>query len=294
MATTLTTLTLDIAAKEAILAARAPLAPLGRFAHSFAVAENEKGNVVKVPVFSRGAAADFGASNNYTSATSAGVAGKNIPLDKHKWCSNRLLPDDAMETEVGRDWAAQTAVACVESVAKALADDALAAIKAGGTASASLFGSATSYLKKVAAARAAAITAGIDPARATLLVTPAFYSELLSELPADVYGSRDALLDGVIDRVLGFGRIAEVNYTGLDGAVVADDAFGIATRLPLVQNPDLYEVSDVSVPEVGPWSFRVRATGANATDAKFLGAELVYGVAVLQPTAILVKTTAAS
>lgn len=290
MATSLTDLVLDIASKESILAARAHLAPLGRFAHSFALAENEKGNVVKIPVFSRAAAGDFSASNNYTSATSAGVSGKNITLDKHKWCSQRLLPDDAMETDCGRDWASQTTISTVESVAKALAQDALIAIVNGGTASAGLFGDGASYISKVATARTKAIAADIAPSRATLLVSSDFYSQLLAELPADVYGSRDALLDGYIDRILGFGRIAEIPDSTFVGAVVADDAFGVATRLPLVQNPELFEVSDIAVPELGPWSFRVRATGANSTDAKFLGAEIVYGVAVLQPAAILVNT----
>jgi len=306
MATSITSLALDIAARDSILAARASLAPLGRFAHSFALAEDEKGNVVKVPVFSRGAAAEFGSAltgggvNDYTSATSAGVAGKNITLDKHPWDSRRLLPDDVMETDVGRDWAAQVTIATVDACAKYMQDASITDIVKNATGSLTLSGATN--IKKVASARKAAIAAGIKPAAATLLVTPDFYSDLLTELPADVYGSRDALLDGWIDRILGFGRIAEVcdapgvaisgTTYDMDAIVAADDAFGLATRLPILQNPDKFEVSDITMPEIGPWSFRIRSTGTNNNDAKFLGAEVIFGCAVLQPAKILVAKTA--
>jgi len=80
----------------------------------------------------------------------------------------------------------------------------------------------------------------------------------------------------------------------LDAAIVANDAIGLATRLPLVQNPDLFEVATLSVPEIGPWSFQIRSTGANATDAKYLGAEVVFGYQLLQPSKILVASTTAS
>ena len=310
MASTLSSLVLDIAARDSILAARASLAPLGRFAHSFALTEDEKGNVVKVPVFSRGAAAEFGASlqgggvNDYTSATTAGVGGVNITLNHHPWESKRLLPDDVMETDVGRDWASQTTIAAVDACAKFMQDAVMTDIVTNATGTA-LTISGANYLKKVAGIRKQAIAAGIKPQQSTLLVDPDFYSELLTELPADVYGARDALLDGWIDRILGFGRIAEVCgapavtiSTGgsaktydFDAAVVPDDAYGLATRLPIVQNPDKFDVSDITMPEIGPWSFRVRSTGTNSNDAKFLGAEVIFGCACLQPTKILVAKT---
>ncbi len=309
MASTLSTLLLDIAARDSILAARASLAPLGRFAHSFALTEDEKGNVVKVPVFSRGAAAEFGSAltgggvNDYTSATTAGVAGRNISLNHHPWQSQRLLPDDVMETDVGRDWATQTAISSVDACAKFMQDAVLTDIIKNATGTLTIPGTGT-YMKRVAAIRTAAIAAGMKPQLSTLLVTPDFYSELLAELPADVYGARDALLDGWIDRILGFGRIAEVcgapevaisgtTYV-FGGAVVADDAYGIATRLPIVQNPDKFDVSDISMPEIGPWSFRLRSTGTNNNDAKFLGAEVIFGCACLQPAKILVAKSAKS
>lgn len=304
MATSITNLALDIAAEASVRAAAPILAPIGKFAHSFAAAESEKGNVVKVPVFAAGAAYEFSSSNNYTSATEAGVDGKSIELLHHAWASKRLLPDDDMETEAGKDWTAQTTISSVEAVAKKLLADCFKEICTGATGTFSFSG--TKYIAKVVSARKAAIAAGIKPADATLVVPSTFYSELLGELPADVYGAREALLDGWIDRILGFGRIVEADVANFtigegsdaktyvfDGAVVANDAFGVATRLPIVQNPDKFEVSDMTLPAVGPWSFRVRSTGTNSDDAKFLGAELIYGCKVLKAGEILIAKTEA-
>lgn len=302
MATSITTLALDIAAEKSVRAAKPVLAPIGKFAHSFAAAEAEKGDTVKVPVFAAGAAYDFSSSNNYTSATEAGVSGKNIELNKHKWASQRLLPDDAMETEAGRDWVEQTTAKSVEAVAKALIADCFTELCTGATGTLTLSG--TKYVAKVVNARTATVAAGICPEESTLVVPPLFFSELLGELPFNVWGDQDPFQNGYVDRILGFGRIAEANVanftigTGsdaktykLDAAVVENTAFGIATRLPIVMNPEKFEVSDISLPEVGPWSFRVRSTGTASDDAKFLGAELIYGVKVLKPAEILIAKT---
>lgn len=303
MGSSITTLTLDIAAKESARAARAKLAPLGLFAHSFAEATAEVGDTVKVPVFSRAAAAEFASgSNDYTSASAAGVAGVNIPLSYHPWQARRLLPDDVMETDAGRDWAAQTGVCSVESVAAYMANKVLVAALKGGT---SMSVSGATAIAKVGSIRKAAIAAGINPADATLLMPSDEYTDLLMELPFNVVGAQDALINGYVDKFLGFGRVAElqdaVTYTNdssklvtLNYMVVANDAIGIATRLPKVQNPDLYEVSTVSVPEIGPWSFQLRSTGTQAIDAKFLGAEVIFGYGLLQQTKILVKATTAA
>ena len=304
MFTSITSLTLDIAAEKSIRAARAKLAPIGLFAASFAAATSEKGDTVKVPVFSRGVAAEFASgSNDYTSASSAGVAGVPILLDHHPWQSRRLLPDDAMETDAGRDWAEQTAVTSVESVAASLAYNVLVgAMKATGVGALTFAGGDNTAIKKVARARKAALAAGINPANATLLLPGDLYTDLLTELPFNVQGAQTALVDGYVDKFLGFGRVAELQdpvvYKNdsnkdvtLDAMVVANDAIGIATRLPIIQNPEKYEVSTLSVPEVGPWSFQIRGCGSTSVDAKFLGAELIYGFNVLQPSKVLVAST---
>ena len=303
MATSITALALDIAAEASVRAARLKLAPLGLFARSFAAAQAEKGSVVRVPVYSRAAAAEFTAgSNDYTSATSSGLDGKNIELNKHPWCARRLLPDDAMETDAGRDWTEQTTICCVESVASYMAQTVLldGILKGAGTTALTISGSGA--IAKVKNMRKSAIAAGVNPANATLLLPSDLYSDLIEALPYNTIGASEALLDGYVDRFMGFARVAElqdvVTYENnsskdvtLDAAIVANDAIGVASRLPLVQNPDLYEVSTLTVPEVGPWSFQLRATGTNSVDAKFLGAEIVFGYQLLQPSKILVAST---
>lgn len=302
MATSITTLALDIAAEKSVRAARAKLAPLGLFATSFAAAQADKGDTVKVPVFSRASAAEFAAgSNDYTSASSAGVAGVSIELNKHPWQSRRLLPDDAMETDAGRDWVEQTTVCSVESVAKYMAETVLVGtMKASGVQSLTISGATAKA--KVAKMRKDAIAKGINPAEATLLLPASLYTDLIEELPFNVLGAQNALVDGYIDRIFGFARVGElqdeVSYTNdsskkvtLDAMIVANDAIGVATRLPLVMNPEKFDVSTLALSEVGPWSFQIRATGTAAVDAKFLGAEVIFGFAVLQPGKVMVAST---
>ena len=305
MASSISTLVLDIAAKESIRAARAALAPLGLVAHSFAEATAEVGDTIKIPVFSRAAAGEFTAgSNDYTTATAAGVSGVSLALNKHPWQSRRLLPDDVMETDAGRDWAAQTTICSVESVAKYMAEETIVGIMKNANIT-SLSPSGATAIAKVASIRKAVIAGGVNPSQATLLLPSTEYTDLLTELPFNVLGVQNALIDGYVDKFLGFARVAELQdgytYTNsnsklvtLNYLVIANDALGIATRLPKVQNAELYEVSTLSVPELGPWSFQVRATGTNAVDAKFLGAEVIFGYQLLQPSKIFMKATTAS
>lgn len=311
MGTSISTLALDIAAKESVLVVRTRIAPLAKFAKSFAPAEGEVGDTVKVPVFTRGVAAEFNAStNNYITATSAGVAGVGIAMNKHPWESRRLLPDDVMETAVGKDWIGQVTKACVDSVAKYMVAEPLVGIlkdaaSAGTGHVTALTVSGNTTLAKIAKIRKDTIAAGINPAEATLLLPSALYTDLISELPFNALGSADAIVNGAVERIFGFGYIAElqdeVSYTNasskkvtLDAAVIANDAIAVATRLPVVQNGDLYDVSDIVSDEIGGFAIRVRSTGSNAVDAKFLGAEVIFGWAMLQPEKILVASTTAS
>jgi len=304
MASSITTLVLDIAAEKSVRAARAKLAPLGKFASSFAAAQKEVGDTIKVPVFSRGTAAEFASgSNDYTSASEAGVAGVSIALNSHPWQARRLLPDDVMETDAGRDWVEQTSVCTVEAVAKFMAEKVLVgAMKATGVQTLTISGATA--IAKIAKMRKDAIAKGINPAEATLLLPATLYTDLLAELPFNVVGAQTALIDGYVDRFMGFGRIGElqdeVAYTNannkkvtLDAMIVANDAIGVATRLPIVQNPEKYDVATLSVADVGPWQFQLRATGSASNDAKYLGAEVIFGFGVLQPGKVMVASTTA-
>lgn len=302
MATTITSLAIDIAAGDSVNAAKLALAPLAKFSKSFTAAQGEKGNVVKVPVFANMTAEEFGPNNNYTSATDAGVEGKNVELNSHPWASKRLLPDDAMETDAGKDWTKQVTVNSVKAVAKSVTAKALVAAAKSGTGALTLTG--TTALDKVAKCRAETIAAGINPADATLLLPSDLYTELLKALPVTTIGINEAILNGNVERLFGFGYIAElmdeVSYTNssskkvtVNAMVIANDALGVAMRLPIVQNADKFDVSDLVDEETGV-AIRLRATGTNDVDAKFLGAEVIAGCEVLKPAEILIKATTAA
>lgn len=304
MASSLTNLVLDIAAEDCVAAAKKLLAPLARFAKSFNAAESEVGDTVKVPVFSNAVAAEFASgSNDYTSASAAGVDGKSIELDSHPWASKRLLPDDDMETAAGKDWARQTTISTVKAVCKAVVNKVLlCAMKATGVTPLTITG--TNALQKIKNMRKSCIAAGINPADAVVLLPSDLYSDLLSELPYNIVGVQDAMVNGFVEKLFGFGYIAElqdeVSYVNgsskkvtLDAMIVANGAVGFAGRLPKVQNTDQFEVSDITDDETG-LAVRIRATGTNAVDARFLGAEVICGCQALKPAEILVASTTAT
>lgn len=306
---TITSLVLDIAGGASVNAAKLALAPLAKFAKSFTAAEGEVGDTIKVPVFENQTADEFAAgTNDYTSAASAGVAGKSIELDSHPWASKRLLPDDDMETAAGKDWARQTTVNSVKAVAKAIVKKVLlTAITATGVTPLTITGSTAKA--KVAAMRKSCIAAGINPADATLLLPSDLYTDLLAELPVETIGVNNAIVNGSVEKLFGFGYIAELmdalTYTTGEGTaedpkkthtvnamIAANDAIGYGCRLPKVMNPELFDVSDVTDEEAGI-AIRIRATGTNGTDARFLGAEVIDGAQALKPAEILVAETVA-
>lgn len=303
MATSITTLALDIAAEDSVAAAKLVLAPLAKVAKSFNAAEGEVGDTVKVPVFANATASDFAAgSNDYTTATSAGVSGKSIELNAHPFASYRLMPDDAMETAAGRDWIRQTTISTVKAVAKAVVSKVLVEGMKNGTGSLTISGA--NAKAKVAGIRKACVTAGINPGEASLLLPSALYTDLISELPVETIGVSDAIVNGRCEKLFGFGYIAElqdeVSYTNasskkvtLDAMVLGPDALGFACRLPIIQNAGMYDVSDVTDDQAGI-AIRVRSNGAVATDARFLGAEVICGAKALKPAEILVASTTAS
>lgn len=300
----ITSLVLDIAAEESINAAKKALAPLAKFAKSFTAAEGEVGDSIKVPVFENQVAAEFASgTNDYTSASQAGVAGKSITLDSHPWASKRLLPDDDMETAAGKDWARQTTVNSVKAVAKAVVQKVLLnAAKASGVVALTITGSTAKA--KVANMRKSCIAAGINPAEATLLLPSDLYTDLLAELPVETIGVNDAIVNGHVEKLFGFGYIAELmdkitwkngeqKDVTVDAMICHNTAIGYGCRLPKVLNPDLFDVSDVTDEEAGI-AIRIRATGSNSNDARFLGAEVITGTEAIKPGEILVATTTAA
>lgn len=83
----------------------------------------------------------------------------------------------------------------------------------------------------IAAIRSAAIKKKLRPNRSTLCLHPDYFSKLLGDLDANVYGGREAIIGGAIPGLLGFATIVEMPQLTVPGFVAQSDAIACAARV---------------------------------------------------------------
>ena len=111
---------------------------------------------------------------------------------------------------------------------------------------------------------------------------------MLSALDYTVYGSADAIRNGVIPGHYGFkGFVCAPNLPeGVNGAIICDTAVGVASRylFPGTEGayPEAWAATDESGFTIGYRRFMDLATGSN----KF-AADVLFGAKLLQPTKIV-------
>jgi len=123
----------------------------------------------------------------------------------------------------------------------------------GDTAADKATVSPTTFNQKVVARiRAAAIAKELRLNRCTLGLSPLYFSILLGELDANVYGGRDAVVGGAIPGLLGFEAVVEIPQLAIPGFVAQSDAIAIGSAVfrPVSERPyDL--VREIVEPETG-------------------------------------------
>ena len=85
--------------------------------------------------------------------------------------------------------------------------------------------------KAVSQLRPKAIAKGLRINRAVLALNPDFFSALIADLPADVYGGREAVEAGVIPGLLGFRQVVEIPQLNVPGFVSHPDAIAIGSAV---------------------------------------------------------------
>ena len=106
--------------------------------------------------------------------------------------------------------------------------------------------------KAVAKIRASAIAKKLRLNRSTLGLSPAYFSALLGDLDANVYGGAEAMKTGVIPGLLGFESVVEIPQLEVPGFVAHPDAIGIGSAVfrPVTDRP--YEsITQVVEPTTG-------------------------------------------
>lgn len=301
MATTLTNLTLKIAAEKSILEARKLITPVAQFATEFVAAKANVGDTVRVPVYAQATAAAFNAaSNHYRSATTEGVDGVDISLTSHPISGYCLKPADVDETAIGKEWFQKAAMTTTVAVARSLASGVCGLINTTNcTATAKVLALADVTLANLAQLRATCNTNGVAPERTVVLLSPEYYAAVLGILPWTVLGGQQAILEGRLEKLFGFKSICQVNeFTAAAngattvGALVPEDSIAIATRFPTVLNGATYEGVGIMTDDDTGFGVQYRIAPNLDTDTRYLSTELIYGAKVVQGGKIALITNA--
>lgn len=230
------------------------LAALRAFSTSFSDEAREVGEAVKVPLVSADTVGAWNATSNNFVRTAASLRDAKVELSSRLIAGFGITPEQ-MATFRPNWWEGKA-----DENAAAVADTILAAVAALVTAAnygdeaedkiALPLGSFTR--KSIAALRAAAIKRKMRISRSVLCLNPDYFSTLLGDLDATLYGGREAIVGGTIPGLLGFRAIAEIPQLEIPGFLCHPDAIAVATRRVAVADTTPYKlVRDITEPETG-------------------------------------------
>ena len=228
------------------------LAALKAFSTSFSDEAREVGEAVKVPLVSADTVAPWNAATNNFQRTAASLAEVKVEL-VHRIIAGFGITPEQMAT-FHPNWWEGKADANVVTVA----DTILAAVAAlvtganyGDTDADKIALALAGFGKKgVASLRAKVVARKMRVAQSALCLNPDYYSALLGDLDANLYGGREAVVGGAIPGLLGFRVVMEVPQLEIPGFVCHPDAIAVATRSVAVADPGPYKlVREITEPE---------------------------------------------
>lgn len=220
-------LTLKAASESAVMAAHKNLAKLSLFAKNFSELQGVPGKSIAVPVYNLSAAASFVAGSNDYGTGSNEIGGELITLDQHLVKSVSIT--DVEEAETGIRWASDTSYALADMLTRGVNDYVFGLINATNV---SLSADTPTSKATIAGLYAIAEDNDIPVDQCVVALKPTQFAGVLSCLDYTVYGSEDAIRNGVIPGLYGFkGFVCAPNLPkGVNGAVICDTAVGVASR----------------------------------------------------------------
>lgn len=280
-------LNLKIAAEKSIIEAHNYIAPLKFFATSFNEEAKNPGDAVLVPVFALSAVSDFNADSNNYAGSEQGVSGTPVTLNQHKVKSVYITDRQVAETNIDFFEGAGRAIGdklgqAVVAGALGLVGDPTVTLSASFTTSNSQNKQATANLYAIADEN------GIDPRDAVVVLPPAKFAGVLSQLDANVYGGWEAIRDGLVPNLYGFYGVFSSTQLpdGVGGAIIHREAIGIASRYLEPMGGVYEEVAQVKDDKSG-FTIGFRMFGQKETGRRYIAGECLYGAALLQPTKIV-------
>lgn len=282
MANTLTNTALQIYSNKLILALKRRIAPIFAFSLDLSDEAAQKGDTVQVPLVSAATAAEYNASTNNYKATADDITAKTVTINKRKL--SKFGIDDSQNASYPPSWWERKAEMAVNACAGAALDDVYALITAAnyGDEDADKLTLTLAGFKKagVGAIRAAAVKKGLAPSASALLLNPDFYSALLADLDSASYGGEEAIRQGFIPNLLGFGKIMEAPDYDSPGFVCHADAIAFANRYLAPVDPSSYSEAGSVTDDDSGLTVGIRKYGDPDTGLLSVSAELCYGLDV--------------
>lgn len=291
MATTLTNVGMRIYSNKVIDALKRRLASIYAFSLDLSPEAAKVGEKIEVPLITADAADDFNASTNNYKASQSDLLAREVYINKRKLAKFGI--SDAQAANHAPSWYESRGMANANSVAAATLTDIFGLITADN------FGDededkialtlANCTAKGMASVRGAAVKKNLNPGMSSLVLHPDYFSALLGNLDANIYGGAEAMRTGIIPGLLGFDQVIEGSGLAADqkGFVCHKDAIAIGNRHLAPVDPTSYsEVGTVTDDESG-LTVGIRKYGDPDTGLLSVSSELCYGREIGNADALL-------
>jgi len=269
----------EIYSNKFILGLTRALAPLRAFSLDLSDDIIQEGESVNVPLVTADTVGDWDEVNNNYGRTAASSKGKSVKIDKRKICGFAVT-QSMMANFRPNQWEGKAELNQKEMADTVLADVTSLVTPANyGDAANKKVAVVLAEFKRYAVAnlRAQIVKAKLTPAKCVLALNPDFFSALLGDLDANVYGGTEAVRSGAIPGLLGFRSIIEVPQYNGPGFCCHPDAIAVGSRkVPVADTTPYKEFGSMVEPETGLTMNRVVFTAGVIGKTSF-STECWYG-----------------
>lgn len=246
------------------------------------------GKTLDIPLVEPDAVAPWGANNNYGRAAATPKAVK-VTIDKRP-ITGFAVTQEMLANFNPNSWEGKAELNVLE-LADHICSDVTSLVTAGnyGDKAGDKIAIALASFDRIAVAdiRSAIVKRKMSPTRSVLALNPDYFSALLGSLDANVYGGREAILNGAIPGLFGFRAVIEVAQMSIPGFVAHPDAIAFGSRkVPIADTTPYREFGSMTEPITGITMNKVVYTNGASGETSF-SAECLYGRAVGNSNALV-------
>lgn len=272
------------AATQALLVAQPELNMVRYFAYDMSPEFSDWGLAVKVPILGTTELSDFNTETNNYENDDGSISWATVLLNKQPKATFEFTGKDVLETEQAPYWtqAAEAAGRAVkQNISKAIGSIFLSTEI---TASTSVGDLSDMTLMDYAELRDECLGAIDDT---VLVLNPAYYTNFVGLLPANIFGSDEPIRNGYIGNVYGFKAAIWCKYMpeGVKGALVPSQSIAFAARAVTVADETPYSEIYTATDDFG-FAITFLKHGAARTGKGYINGTSLFGLKVVQPDSI--------